>query len=398
MELIDRVLHYLHERRERNIRGEINCIPSPLKGFRSEFVGIEKERYYILTGNQKSAKSQFTSFMFIFHPLIYAFQNPAKLRVKIFYAPLEESPDQAVMRFIRFILFVYSNQKVRIDPQLLESTVEKKALPKEILDLLDQSPYKELLEFYESHVEFIGEKNPTGIYKRCVKYAMEHGTREQEEITVKDEFGQEVKRKQFKSYTPNDPDEYVIIVLDHFGLLGLESGMNLRDTIKKMSNYFMELRDYYKFIPVAVQQQSVENQSLDAFKLTRIRPTPSGLADCKDTRYDCSMMLGLSNPYAMEVKNFLGYDITKLKDHQRFFEVVLSRFGAMNSIKALYFDGAVSYFDELPKPNDTPFLERIYRYINTLKEEKQKEIPVESVFLTFSKLIKKLTGNIRDNH
>lgn len=286
MELIDRVLHYLHERRERNIQGKINCIPTPFPGFQTEFVGIEKGKYYILTGNQKSAKTQFTSFMFIFHPLIYAYEHPDQLRVKIFFAPLEESPEQAVMRFIRFILHRYSNQKIRIDPQLLESTIEKEALPQEILNLLEQPPYKNLLDFYQSHVVFLKEKNPTGLYKRMVQYAMENGTREQSEIVVKNEFGQEEIRRQFKSYTPNDPEEYVIFLLDHCGLLGLESGMTLRDTIKKMSNYNMELRDYYNMIPVMVQQQSVENQSLDAFKLTRIRPTPAGLADCKDTRYD----------------------------------------------------------------------------------------------------------------
>lgn len=258
MELVERVLHYLQERRERNVQGKINCIPSPFPNFRSEFVGIEKGKYYILTGNQKSAKSQFTSFMFIFHPLIYAFEHPSELRVKIFYAPLEESPDQAVMRFIRYILFRYSNQSIRIDPQLLESTIEKEALPQEILDLLEQSPYKELLEFYQSHVVFLPEKNPTGLYKQLVKYAVDNGTREQVEITVKNEFGQEEKRKQFKSYVPNDPEEYVIFLLDHCGLLGLESGMDLRATIKKMSNYNMELRDYYNLIPVMVQQQSVK--------------------------------------------------------------------------------------------------------------------------------------------
>ena len=73
MELVDRVLKYLHERRDNNINGKINCIPSPFQRFKTEFVGIEKGKYYILTGNQKSAKSQFTSFLFIFHPLIYAF-------------------------------------------------------------------------------------------------------------------------------------------------------------------------------------------------------------------------------------------------------------------------------------------------------------------------------------
>ena len=87
---------------------------------------------------------------------------------------------------------------------------------------------------------------------------IEHGKREQEEITVKNEFGVEEKRKQFKSYTPDDPEEYVILLIDHCGLLNTESGMTLRDTIKKMSNYNMELRDYYNLIPVMVQQQSVK--------------------------------------------------------------------------------------------------------------------------------------------
>ena len=164
--------------------------------------------------------------------------------------------------------------------------------------------------------------------------------------------------------------------------------MSLRDTIKKMSNYCMELRDYYNMSPVMIQQQSVENQSLDAFKLTRIRPTVSGLADCKDTRYDCSVMLGLCNPYAMEVKNFLGYDMLKLKDNQRFFEVMLSRYGTANSITALYFDGAVSYFSELPPPTDTTALERVYAWINRLKKPAEKT----HSFLIFSKIRQKLTG------
>ena len=388
MELVDRVLKYLHERRDNNINGKINCIPSPFQRFKTEFVGIEKGKYYILTGNQKSAKSQFTSFLFIFHPLIYAFEHPEQLRVKIFYAPLEESPEQAVMRFIRYILFRYSNRKIRIDPQLLESTIEKEALPKEILDLLEQSPYKELLEFYETHVEFVSEKNPTGIYKKLVKYAVEHGVREQVDITVKNEFGVEEKRKQFKSYKQNDEGEYVIFLLDHCGLLAPESGMDLRGTIKKMSNYNMELRDYYKMIPVMVQQQSVENQSLDAFKMSRIRPTPAGLADCKDTRYDCSVMLGLCNPYAMEMNSFLEYNIAKLRDHQRFFEVMLSRYGTANSITALYFDGAVTYFTELPKPNETTLLEQFYAYIASLRTTRK----TSQALLVFSKILSRLVG------
>ena len=82
-------------------------------------------------------------------------------------------------------------------------------------------------------------------------------------------------------------------------------------------------------------------------------------------------MLGLSNPYAMEVKEYLQYDITKLRDNQRFLEVMLSRDGTQNAMKALYFDGAVSYFKELPNPdspNYSSYMERVYATIENLRQ------------------------------
>ena len=50
MELIERVLQNLRERREKILKGEVNCIPSPFSRFRSEFAGIEQGRYYLLSG------------------------------------------------------------------------------------------------------------------------------------------------------------------------------------------------------------------------------------------------------------------------------------------------------------------------------------------------------------
>lgn len=54
MSLIQRVLGNLEERRERILRGDINCIPSPFKSFRSDFPGIEQGKYYCVSGASKS--------------------------------------------------------------------------------------------------------------------------------------------------------------------------------------------------------------------------------------------------------------------------------------------------------------------------------------------------------
>lgn len=52
MELIERVLKHLRDRRENVLKGNVNCIPSPLPTFRTDFIGIEQKTYYIVTGKQ----------------------------------------------------------------------------------------------------------------------------------------------------------------------------------------------------------------------------------------------------------------------------------------------------------------------------------------------------------
>lgn len=54
MNLIDRVLTNLEERRQRILDGGINCIPSPFKNFRRDFPGIEQAKYYLISGGSKS--------------------------------------------------------------------------------------------------------------------------------------------------------------------------------------------------------------------------------------------------------------------------------------------------------------------------------------------------------
>lgn len=370
--LIDNALGYIKTRRQNLIDGKVNCIPSPFRSFWQDFVGIEQETYYCVTANQKAAKSQFASFMFIYTPILYAYENPDKVRVKIFYAPLEESQLKTTLRFMRHLLYIHSKFKIRVSHNELTSTIEGHPVDEKVIETLESEEYQKILKFFEERVEFFDSKNPTGIYKTMVKYACEHGERIKEPITITDEFGEQKTVEKIVGYKPNDPDEYVIIITDHVGLLQEESGKDKRQTIRKFSEYMMELRDNYRYIPVIVQQQSAEVQSMDAFKLNRISPTPGALADCKDIRYDVNVMLGLTNPYAAHLEEWLKYDITKLKDNVRFLEVMLSRDGSANAVKALYFDGAVSYFKELPGPKSEGYAEYMEKVYNLIQKNKEK--------------------------
>ncbi len=283
--MIDRVINNLKDRRNNALNGEINCIPFDFTRFSNDIPGIEKDKYYLISGNTKSGKSQLTNYLFLYTPLLYAYHNPEKVRVKIFYFPLEETPENITLRFMSYLLFTLSG--IRIAPIDLKSTNSNKILPQDILDLLESEEYINILKFYEENVIFLTERNPTGIWKMMLKYAQDTGTIHYKDIDITNkETGLVETRQVFDYYEPHDIKEYVLCITDHVSLLENERGYDLRQTINKFSEYMMILRNKYHIIPIVVQQQSTETSSLEAFKNNKIRPTTAGLADSKYTSKD----------------------------------------------------------------------------------------------------------------
>ena len=360
--MIERIIENLRERRERVLKGDINCIPFTFNRFSRDLPGIEKDKYYLISGATKSGKSQIANFMFVYTPILYAYNNPNKVRVKIFYYPLEETSDNITLRFMSYLLFTLSGK--RIAPIDLKSTNSNKVLPEDIIELLESEEYQDILKFYEENVLFLNDRNPTGIYKTMLKYAESTGTihRKMIDITNK-ETGVVEQKEVFDYYEPNDPKEYVLCLVDHVSLIETERGFTLRESINKLSEYMMILRNKYHYIPVLVQQQGLETNSLEAFKNNKVRPTMAGLSDSKYTAKDASVMLGITNPYSFELPEYLGYDIIKLRGNARFLEIVLNREGESNGIVGLYFDGATNYFSELPLPRDGEGMRKVYSYI-----------------------------------
>ena len=279
MGLIDRVLHIAEERRERILSGKVNCIPSPFHTFRYDFPGVELGTYYLVSGAAKSSKSKITNFLFLFNTVLYAYYHPDLVRLKVFYALLEEKAENITGKFICFLLHKLSRGRIRIDIKTFKSVDAHRVLSSDILELLGTLEYQSILRFFEDHVEFVPDRNPTGIYHALERYAETHGTVHKKRV---DGYEREV----FDWYEPNDPDEYVICLTDHISLLACERGMDLRNTIKKHSEYMKIVRNKYNYIPVVVQQQNSETISLDAFKSNKIRPTQKGLADSQDPGKD----------------------------------------------------------------------------------------------------------------
>jgi hypothetical protein len=253
-------------------------------------------------------------------------------------------------------LYRKTGGKIKEAPEVLSSQYENYILSDKILEEI--RALDPVFKEFESKVEFIDDvRNPTGIYNYIRDYANSHGETITKKHTFryKDENGNVVAEEKEISdfYVPHDPDEYVIVIIDHASLITPENiggrMQTLQDAMTNLSsNYLVRMRNKWGYIPVLIQQQAAAQESVENLKFNKLQPSLEGLGDSKIVGRDPDLILGLFSPYRYKIKDYLGYDIAKLKDKHRELIVIANRRGQAVSTQ-LFFDGAVNHFYELPQ-------------------------------------------------
>ncbi len=182
-------------------------------------------------------------------------------------------------------------------------------------------------------------------------------------------------RKVKDVFIPDDPELYIMCIIDHISLLHTEKQdgqmLSLHATMGLWSSrYALELRDKYNNIIVVIQQQAAESEKKQfTFKGgsidEKLLPSLAGLGDNKLTARDADNIFGLFAPDRYQIEECEGYDITKLQDHFRLLLKLKGRDGESNIRTPLYFDGACNIFKELPTPND-PEIHAVYERVRQI--------------------------------
>lgn len=329
---------------------------------------VDKDNLFLLEDYTIVHNTQIADWLFLYTPLLYAYQNSQNLRLKIIYFTLEMSEDEKYLQCLSFLLYTISKGKIRLAPAELRSV--RQAVDSTVLDTLQLPIYKSVISFFEQNVIFVDSiRNPTGINMFLTNFAKERGVVKNKKVQFTDpitklKYDQEV----FDHFIPYDPDEYFICIIDHISLISTEKGMDLRNSMGKLSSeYIVKLRNRYKFTFAVVQQQAQAQESMENLKFNRLKPTADGLSDNKQTIRDVNLCIGLYTPFRYSIKEYEGYDITRFKDNIRFLEIIAGREGGGGNICPLYFDGAVNYFRELPLPTDNGGLQQIYNLISHIQ-------------------------------
>jgi hypothetical protein len=366
MDLFNRVKTTLKENRQNRLDGKVNCIPwIDMKKLSSVIPGIERGKYWIVTGASKSAKSQITDHLFVNQPFKYYLkqkQEGGTLKLKIFYFSLEMTAPAKILQNISNRL--YHEFNIIKSPVELKSVYENYILEEDILNKINTlDPFFDEFGKVITYITSVG--NPFGIYSYMRNYAETNGY-------FVDKNGVELDMNLIKKndeettfkidrYIPHDPEEYVIVITDHLKLLKTEKGNSLYQAINDHSSrYSVRLRNRFNYIVVDVQQQTPLQEQQQFYQgqsiLDKLKPTMDGLDSNKSTGQNVDYLLGIFAPSRYKVDEYQGYNISQdgngFRDRYRELSLIFSRDGRGNIADDLFFNGATNFFCEIETPEE----------------------------------------------
>jgi hypothetical protein len=366
------------ENKKNHEDGYYNCIPFiGMERLEKYLVGIEQDTYYLLTASSGVGKSKLARYLFIHNPYQFIVNNPdTDIKLTIKYFSLEESKKKIILSEIS--KYLYTKYNLNISIKKLQSRGRYNTIDSNILEKIIEA--EEYVNKFLKVVDIIDNiSNPTGIYKYVRDFALTVGTYyTKDNIPLSIEEIEKVKRgegdifKKIAYYKKHNSKHYVIIIVDHISLLTPENGSTLWQAMSDYSSkYCINFRNKFGFIPVVIQQQASAKEQVEYnYKGNsieeKLEPSLDSLGDNKTTQRDANIVIALFAPDRYGIQNHNGYNIRILRDRYRSLSILKDRDGVSNMKLPLFFNGAVDFFKELPKPDDLENIRKVYEYVSEL--------------------------------
>jgi RecA/RadA recombinase len=348
---------------KRGLLGLNKGLPMGLPKLEKIVDGIQRSTYTVLAGGTGSGKTTLALYSYVYRPLVDNMALGAdKKRIKILYFSLEMSAEILLAKLLS--LHIYETYGIELS---FKEIISKQ-------DVLSDDNYK-LIEQCADWLDAICQDliiydkplDAASFYAIVMNFATENGTWSETERT--------------KTYTANDPDELVEIVIDHMGLLRRSGNRTKKEEIDLTSNYIMTFRNKCSYSALALLQLNRTSSSMDRrnAEMQEIQ-----LDDIKDTggpSEDAELVVAIFNPWREKMARYKNYNIRVLQDKFRAIQVLKNRLGEADKSVAVNFFGSIGLWRELPKADVMlNFSDREYEpYLGLVPESSSnKELPSAS--------------------
>lgn len=298
--------------------------------------GVQRRWLTVWAGDSGSGKSSAVLYFQIYQPFIQHLANP-DIDVHFLLFSFEMSAEVLLAKLLSLHLYDTYN-KVLPYGEILSLTAK---LSDEDYQLIEQS--KPWMEKFESLCEIIDKPvTAKGLYAICKEWSRKYGT--YTEIETESGYTKE-------TYTPNNPEQYLIVVVDHVKLLALAQGHNAKQEIDEACDYLISFRNKCNFTVNLVQQFNRNYKSMDRRQSESYLPDLSDLDSSSGPAQSAETVITIYFPFREKKSKCEGYDIRQMKDRARLLCLAKNRFGMSDKLIMTSFFGENGKWVELPTPD-----------------------------------------------
>lgn len=344
-QIFDNILAGIKSNKTAKEQGKVTSVLFPFERLSSRFPGWERGHYYCITAATSVGKTKLTKFLAVISVYKFIKEHP-EIDYKIMYFALEESIDEFWLSMLSSLL--YELYDISLSLAELKS-LGNYTLTDEVLKKVVEC--KEFIDDMTTRIEVVDHiYNGYGIYKHVHDWHLANGS---------EEFDNSTSEKVSKKYVPNNPNLWFFIIVDHLSLLTPEKGESLYEAIGRFSKHYC-LKHFVKklnAVTIAVQQQDMTNDKVEYHQgqtiEEKLEPSIPGLANCKETARDYHFIMALFSPNRYGISRHRGYDVKQLGNKYVSMKILKDRhYGLANIYIPLHFNGATTYYEELPMAKD----------------------------------------------
>jgi len=313
----------------------VQYIPTGIPKFDEILRGTQQRTMYLYGAETGVGKTAFVRDKHVHTAYEYfkMINDPSKLDVLFVDFSLEISPEISMASAMSRKIFHDYQKVVSVDALLHGLSDENKILVDHI------TPYFQ--EFEQKMLTFDEDITPNKYHDILLEIAKANGTFSRDARLIS-ECG---------DYTPNNPNLYLIILMDTVNLAETDSNhITVKSTIDRISRISVWFRNKCRMTPIIIQQFNADISATDRKRYGVKTPLLRDFEDSKRTTKDAEVVIGLYDPsrhMTEEETTFKGYDILTLKSWFRSAHILKNRRGRTNKFIPLKFDGELGLFEQL---------------------------------------------------
>ena len=323
---------------EHNKVNPINALPTGLEKFDEFTFGTRQGCYYLYGAETGVGKTKFVRDKHIHVPYDYVkkINDPEKVDIMVIDFSLEIGKNENIANAVSRRLYlqdgiVYPATSIMSWNGIITDRIHEKV--KEYSDYFD--------DFYKNCIIIEDDVSPTLYHDVLFEFYKRNGKFEDEGPTI----GKSGR------YIPDNPNLYVIAVLDTINIAETEGTQVIKQTIDRISRCGVHFRNKCNTTIVNIQQFNAEISATDRSRYGIKTPLLRDFEDSKRPTKDANIVCGLFDPVRHMRDDeimFGGYDMLQLNSWFRSLHLLKNRNGISNKFIPMKFHGGPGYFSTLP--------------------------------------------------